>query len=266
MLFALTMSRSGSPDEGVAALLSFDCYLRIGELTRLQHCDVVMPNDPRVGAAHTSMALRLADTKTGLNQWVSIQHSAVTSVFLHYLHSRAFAPADRVFAFTPARFRGHIRRVCVALGLGSIPYVPHSFRHGGATCDYLRGVTVEQIMFRGRWRSMESARRYIQTGRALLTTLDVAQHHNDAGATLASHLHPLMVHLIDLHHLVGALADPRRPRRRVTFAVSPVPSSTLTPSPSTTHPPSNHRSPPHPSRLAESHSEGWLGAHRTLTE
>ena len=51
-----------------------------------------------------------------------------------------------------------------------VPYVPHSLRHGGATCDYLYagGESLEDILFRGRWASMKSTRQYIQQGPALM--------------------------------------------------------------------------------------------------
>ncbi len=84
-LFAVTMAKWGHHAEAVGTLLSFDCYLRVGELTRLRYCDVVLPNDPRTGSAHTTMALRLAVTKTGPNQWVSLRSKQVSSALLFYL-------------------------------------------------------------------------------------------------------------------------------------------------------------------------------------
>ena len=49
-------------------------------------------------------------------------------------------------------------------------YVPHSLRHGGASCDFLvwGGERLEEILFRGRWASMASTRHYVQTGPALM--------------------------------------------------------------------------------------------------
>jgi integrase len=192
VLFAVTMAKWGCHAHGVAALLAFDCYLRVGELTRLRYSDVVQPSDPRVGAAHVAMALRLPVTKTGLNQWVSVRSPAVARVLHRYLQSHEFTPTALIFPFGPAQFRDLLKSVSVALGVGHIPYVPHSFRHGGATADYLRGHTVEQIMFHGRWASMTSARRYIQSGPALLASLDLPQRLHDIGAALESGLADIM--------------------------------------------------------------------------
>lgn len=185
VLFATVMAKWGRHAEAMGTLLSFDCYLRVGELTRLLYSDVVMPNDPRTGSAHRSMALRLAVTKTGPNQWVSLGNADVAAALHCYLRVFPFLAGDRIFPFSPSSFRHLLRQVADSLGLGHIPYVPHSFRHGGATCDFLRGATIEQIMFRGRWVSMESARRYIQTSRALLIMLQIPAGLNDAGAVLA---------------------------------------------------------------------------------
>jgi hypothetical protein len=47
-------------------------------------------------------------------------------------------------------------------------------------------------MFHGRWKSMESARRYIQTGRALLVSLDLPAALHQTGSELASVLVPVL--------------------------------------------------------------------------
>jgi hypothetical protein len=81
VMFAMTMASWGYHSEAVATLVAFDCLLRVGEVTRMVAIDVIMPNDPRVGDAHPTMALRLPRTKTGLNQWVSLNNPIIASVF-----------------------------------------------------------------------------------------------------------------------------------------------------------------------------------------
>jgi integrase len=213
VLFASTMSKWGLHAHAVATLLGFDCYLRVNELTSLTYRDIIQDNDPRVGAAHSSMAVRLAKTKTGLNQWVSLNRTSVASVLKLYLAQSPFLEHQRIFPFTAASFRRVIRRVSVSLGLGHIPYVAHSLRHGGATSDYLASPNIEPIMYRGRWKSMESARRYIQTGRALLTRYSIPRELNDTGAALAAELLPLFAWTME--HIQPA----KTRRRRVRFSV-----------------------------------------------
>jgi len=89
--------------------------------------------------------------------------------------------------------------------------VPHSLRHGGATADFLNGATIEQVMFRGRWQGMQSARRYIQTGRALLAAQSVPAHLNRLGILFDDQLVAILDHLFDSVELVLPS------RRRVRF-------------------------------------------------
>lgn len=196
-LFATVMAKWGRHAESVATLIAFDCYLRVGELTRLTYADVLQPNDPRVGSAYTGMALRLGVTKTGPNQSVTIAREQVQTVLLHYLGAYPFLANQRIFPFSPDSFRLLLKQVAHALGVSHIPYVPHSLRHGGATYDYLRGHTVEQIMFRGRWAAMESARRYIQTSRALLIMLQIPPQLGHTAAVVAPHVDSLLPLLMD---------------------------------------------------------------------
>ena len=209
IVFATTMAKWGRHAEAVATLLAFDCFLRVGEVTRLRYHDVVMPHDPRMGSAHTGMVVRLARAKTGLNQSVSLESVHVQRALHQYLLAHPFLDNDLIFPFTPSSFRTLIKDVSTSLGLGSIPYVPHSFRHGGATHSHQRGATIEQIMYRGRWVALESARRYIQTARALLIMLTIPSHLNDIGRLLAPHIDVVLQHLC----ITIPSSAPKRDRR-----------------------------------------------------
>ena len=212
VVFATLLAKWGRHAEAVATLLAFDCYLRVSEIVGLRYSDVVMPGDPRTGSAHTGMALRLAVTKTGPNQWVSLRRNSVAQLLLAYLRAFPFLASSRVFPFSAASFRAMLHQVADSLGLGHIPYVPHSLRHGGATCDYLLGSTIEQIMFRGRWVSMESARRYIQTARALLIVLDIPRELHDAGLRIAPQVDTVVSFLLDAVPAHRPVATGRRVR------------------------------------------------------
>lgn len=195
VVFAATMAQWGHHAEAVATLLAFDCLLRVGELTRLTFHDVVLPHDPRMGSAYTGMVVRLARAKTGLNQSVRLLNPQVQAALHAYLLAHPFLARDRIFPFSPASFRLLIRQVADSRGLHDIPYVPHSFRHGGATYYHLRGATIEQIMFRGRWVALGSARRYIQTAQAMLTVLNIPAGLNQTGLQLAPHIDLVLAHL-----------------------------------------------------------------------
>jgi integrase len=199
VLIAVTLARSGYLAPAVAMLVAFDCYLRVGELTRLRRCDIIMPNDPRMGQVHAGMAVCLPRTKTGLNQSVALQNPVVADVLAQWvcrlnLHS---ASTDCVFNFTPSHLRCLMQNACRSLGLGATPYVPHSLRHGGATHDFLRTRSIEHVQFRGRWKSMESSRRYIQMARAKLAQYQVPAQLNELGHALSDSLLDVMLHLFD---------------------------------------------------------------------
>lgn len=213
VLFSCTLAKQGLLDRSVAMLLAFHCYLRVGELTRLHYDDIIQPNDSRLGDAHVGMAIRLSETKTGKNQWVSITNSDIGSVLICFLHHRYGTGIGnpRIFPFSPSSFRHSLRQLCSAFHLSSIPYVPHSFRHGGASTDFMTGSTIEQIMYRGRWKSMESARRYIQTGRALLADHHIPSRLIHDGQILVKSIVPI---LSDYIH-----SAPSRPGRHVRFRV-----------------------------------------------
>lgn len=216
VLMACTMARSGYHGPAVAILLAFDCFLRVGELTRIRRSDVVMPNDSRMGQAHTTMAVVLRVAKTGRMQSVGIASADVAQLLAQWvrLMPRCVAgDADpRIFPFSPDFLRRLMSRTASALQLPT-HYTPHSLRHGGTTDDFLRNGSVERIQFRGRWKSLESVRRYVQTARAVLAAQEVPREVNELGVTLSKGLVAVMSHL--MRTLPATV--PRSYHRRVTF-------------------------------------------------
>ena len=183
-VIASTLARSGYHGPAIGMLLGFDC---VSELTHLRRQDIVMPHDARMGRADTGMAVILKHTKTGKNQSVTIQRLEVAQLLCSWVRGlpRTVGPCGLVFNFSPQWFGRLIRNACVELGLGHIPYVPHSLRHGGATADFLSKGSVEYVHFRGRWKSIESLRTYIQTARALLAAQNVPPRLNTLGLLLS---------------------------------------------------------------------------------
>ncbi len=169
VLIALKISlRSWSA--AIGTLLAFECFLRIGELCGLKREDVADAKDARLGVEFRGMALRLRKTKTGTNQWVTVENEQV----MHLLRSLVAntKPHHSLFPVSTSTYRRLFKSACSDLKLSST-YVPHSLRHGGATRQHLLGRSMEDILLRGRWASTKSARRYIQSGRAVLLSMDV---------------------------------------------------------------------------------------------
>jgi integrase len=182
-LIAVRLALSGLLRHAIAVLLAFDSFLRVGELVGLHRDDVADSKDARIGVVSVDMTLRLRSTKTGPNQWVIVENPDVKTLLRKLLASTK--PGQLLFPFSAQHFRSHFKDACAQLGLSS-RYVPHSLRHGGATRWHLLGHPVEDILIRGRWASTKSARRYIQSGRAMLLTMDVPLRLQDLSRAISS--------------------------------------------------------------------------------
>jgi integrase len=195
---AMTMAKCGRHAEAMATLLAFDCYLRISEFTRLRRHDIALPLDARLGGAASTTSLRLADTKTGPNKYVTVWDPQVASALQSFLTDSSARPDDLLFPFSAASYRALMHSVCAELDLSEYHIVPHSLRHGGATRDFMRHNDVTQVMHRGRWASTKSAARYIQQGPAqLLQQHGVPARLTQLGHTLAASLAACLQHLRD---------------------------------------------------------------------
>ena len=185
VVIGVQMVRGGRLAMGIATVLGFHCYLRLGEICNLRASDVADSGDARVGVEYRGMALRLRTTKTGPNQWVEVTDVSVAALLRALLAGRR--REDLVFDFSASFYRMTFKAVLSNLGLSST-YVPHSLRHGGATRDHLLGASLEQVLMRGRWASTKSARHYIQAGRAMLLATEVPPHIAELGSLFAANL------------------------------------------------------------------------------
>lgn len=191
VLIAVHMVRHDQLRAGIATLLAFDCFLRVGELVELRGSDVADIGDSRLGSGFQGVALRIRKAKTGKNQWVEVDHTDVRKL-VQMLKSSTSAES-RLFPFSAAEFRTLFKNSCAELRLSS-SYVPHSLRHGGATKWHLDGKPVNDIVHRDRWASTKSATRYIQSGRALLLNMNHPTSITNAARVLSRRL----LHFINL--------------------------------------------------------------------
>lgn len=184
MIIALQMARRGSLDMAVATLLGFDCLLRIGELTNICANDVADSADDRISREHKGMLIRLRRTKTGDNKWVEVLNDDVKFLMRRLLASHKSKPSAKLFNFTADKFRRTFKGVCLELGLSAM-YVPHSLRHGGATYyHHVKKMSMEDVLMRGRWVSIESARTYVQAGVAVLLDFKIPTKLMELGSDL----------------------------------------------------------------------------------
>jgi Phage integrase family len=195
-LLATWMALRGEHDAALAMLVGFDCFLRIGEILALKARDVAVANDPRLGSAYRGVMVRLASTKTGTNQSVTVEDAGVARMLVAHLRGRR--PDDAVFAVPRHAFYTLFHGACRAFGLAGHNYSPHSLRHGGATRHFLLGRPLADIQFRGRWSNSKSVRTYIQSGRALLLITEVDVDVFAVAADCAKLIHLLLAHAATL--------------------------------------------------------------------
>jgi integrase len=221
VVIAVQMARAGYLRYGIGVLVAFDCLLRVSELCALMTTDIADDGDTRVSTEHKGTLVRIRSSKTGKNQWVRIvdqsvigllrwllaQHHATRHIISHtkvvtnrlshttkgrIKQSHASMKKQqgaikewRLFPFETYQFRRVFKATCANLGI-SERYVPHSLRHGGATrYHHVHGWTIEDVLERGRWQSVKSARRYIQSGVAMLMSMDAPVHINKIAISMA---------------------------------------------------------------------------------
>jgi integrase len=140
------MASSGALRHAIGTLLSFDCFLRVGELVALKREDVADAGDVRLGVDSDNMTLRLRFTKTGRDQWVVVKDTQVKQLVRLLLSSTK--KGDFLFPFSTSSFRYHFKLACSTLGLSS-SYVPHSLRHGGDTRAHLLCMSMDGCPWMG---------------------------------------------------------------------------------------------------------------------
>ena len=141
-----------------ALVVAFKGLLRVGELLRLRAADVYFKG--------SEVVLRLMETKTGKDQPVRIGDTGVIWALRWLLSS--LPRGALLFEIPYYRLRAQFKTALQQIGLPPHAFVLHSLRHGGATEAFLAGMPLDNVAHLGRWRSLTTARRYVQLGAALL--------------------------------------------------------------------------------------------------
>ena len=85
--------------------------------------------------------------------------------------ARRQSPTRRLWPGSPSSFRAALRLLLSQLGLGAIGFSAYSLRRGGASQAFASGVPFDQLLHRGRWQNIKTARLYLDSGRAALIQL-----------------------------------------------------------------------------------------------
>ena len=168
MTMAYLLRANGLPlDMALAVWVGVHCYLRPGEIARLQWKWLVLGVGTELGQA--SVVLHPVEesrsSKTGeYDETVIIDDAGIVNAIRAMKKAQ---PRGPLVVHPPSmweKFEEAIQLLGVDRDLG--PQVPYVVRHSGAAADAWNGVrTLDAIQARGRWKSATSVRRYAKGGR-----------------------------------------------------------------------------------------------------
>lgn len=149
---------------GAALVVGHHCLLRVNELLGLVTTDVFNYN--------TTMIIHLRKTKTGINQSVEVEDQDVARLIRVLV--RCTPRGKPLFPFRDYNLRTAMKTCCDALKI-TTNFTPHSLRTGGSTEHWLKYRDLERLRVRGRWLSVNSVRRYVQSARMVQLLAKVPQ-------------------------------------------------------------------------------------------
>eukprot|EP00438_Fugacium_kawagutii_P022997 Skav216830 [mRNA] locus=scaffold2314:115102:115962:+ [translate_table: standard] len=163
--------RWSQPEFGWLLVVGFTLFLRTGELLGIQAKDVVL--------APNSGVLYLPPSKSGKRNFLPLERVEVTeksTIKALTALLRNKSPGDYLWPQSRGQFMTLWHSIIGALKLEGMNYFPYSLRRGGATSAYRAGSSLDQLVSRGRWAHVQTARLYLDTGLQALAaiTLPVA--------------------------------------------------------------------------------------------
>jgi integrase len=173
-------------DMALILWLMFDAYFRIGEVLAVRLKDILVPSNGSPGG------IRLPVTKTGRDQSVIIRNENIWKL-LDAVVKELPISTSTLFLVSYPSFQKLLKEGLKELGLQRLNISAHSFRHGGASEDHLRGLPIQDIVQRGRWRIQRTAEYYIQSGRALLLGTTIPDEVRCRGEALYTNQQLLVV-------------------------------------------------------------------------
>ena len=161
----------GAPLRALAYLIWFHCYFRPMELIGLLASQVVPPVAGRTKWGFLlSPAEQQLGSKTGqLDESVLMDWDEVPGISraLRKRH-RELKPIERFWPFTKEQITQSFKEDVDLSGVHLLAPHFYSFRHGGASDDFMTGRRRrDEIQHRGRWLSEVSVRRYGKAARTM---------------------------------------------------------------------------------------------------
>ena len=168
---------------GVLVGLGFHCLLRTGELLALRAEDIHVSEK----AAILNLKLTKSGRRVKAFEAVTVSDRGVLAALRTLLQIRESHHLARLlWPHSPQKFRADFRKLCHTFHVDSLGFQPYSLRRGGGTFLLQHGVSLEQILLRGRWQSLSTARVYLQDGLATLASVKCSPTTEAKAATYNS--------------------------------------------------------------------------------
>ncbi len=156
--------------------LSFACLVLVGFLGFLRTSEMTSLTWTKISFDVPSgqIILALPSTKTSKNKEESIVLSDHRVCLLLELLASTQA-TDRLWNASTCVFRRQLAEVLSFFQLES-SFSAYSIRRGGATHAFTEGISMDQLVIKGRWQNAKTARIYLDSGRAALVQLRFSSH------------------------------------------------------------------------------------------
>ena len=158
-------------DLACLTVVGFAGLLRTGEMFALRRSDVVLARK-----ANQPSIIFLYDTKTAKRNLLTAEkvliYERCAKACLQFLCKNKNG-TQRLVETAPAKYRAVWKEIVDHLGLNSFHYLPYSLRRGGATSAYKEGMTFEQLLIKGRWQNVSTARLYLDQALQELTQIQL---------------------------------------------------------------------------------------------
>ena len=161
-LFAGNNSNSGGCSS------SGSLCLRTGELLQIKAQDVVIGSSAGV--------LYLPPSKGGKRLLLPLERVEMSERITFKAFNallRGKQPGDPLWSGTRQQFMSLWHSLVDALKLQNCNFFPYSLRRGGASSAYRAGSSLDQLVTKGRWQHVSTARVYLNTGLQALMTLSL---------------------------------------------------------------------------------------------
>jgi integrase len=157
-------------------LLMFTLYLRPSEALRIRACDVIRPSRGR-GAAFKLWGFVLHPEEVGIpsktqdfDETLQLDleyHKGIGEAINRYMIKNRIHGNQVILSHTNSDVNQFLEEQLTALNLQKLGHMhAYRFRHGGASHDYVNKFRqLASVQQRGRWKSMNSTRRYQKGGR-----------------------------------------------------------------------------------------------------